>query len=93
MTERFTPQQIVQILQTPLGKDYFIDDKVVIAERKKIQKKYNKLKETPRWFGPEEIKGTPAGKQCPDGANLIPGFTECSIEARAWWLKENVLDA
>lgn len=89
---KFTAQQIVEILKTPLGKDYWIDDPVVLAERKKIHDKYEELKSTPRLFTAEELRNTMHGKEGKD-MMLIPGFTEASIEARAWWLQENILDA
>ena len=90
---KFTPQQIVEILSTPIGRDYGSDDEAVLAERKKIDAKCSELRSAPRWFSAEELSGTWAGAQHPDGAHLIPDFTECSIEARAWWLRGNVLDA
>lgn len=90
---KFTAQQIVQILKTPLGRDYFIDDEIVLAERKKISERYEELKETPRFFTAEEIGGRKFDHIKPgEGGMLVPGYEECSIEARAWWLKENVLE-
>lgn len=41
---KFTPEQIVQILETPLGKAYHIEDEVVLVERKRIHERYEELK-------------------------------------------------
>ena len=65
---KLTPQQIVQILETPVGVARHIDarhikDEVVLAERERIFNRYEKIK----WK---------------------MGFTDASIQARAWWVEE-----
>ena len=92
-TARFTAEQVVQIIETPLGRRPILDDDlglVVVQERKKVHEKYKELKTTPRWFPPEELKHYPGHADKPGGAMLIPDFSECLIGARAWWLRENV---
>lgn len=94
MGSPFTAQQVAQIVSTPLGRDAFITDELVLVERKKISEKYSELKSTKRWFSVTEFKRTGnlwALNQYPEGADLLPDYTEASIEARAWWLTENVL--
>jgi len=84
---KLTPQQIVETLSTPLGRNYFIQDETVLAERKRIRAKYEELQSIPIWCPGRGPKGEHDGP----GAMLTPGFEYASIEARAWWLQENVL--
>jgi hypothetical protein len=90
---KFTAQQIVQIISDGIGTSHSVIDEVVINERLKITDKYRELKHTRRFFSKEEIAAcNPASlKEHPNGGMLLPGFSECSIEARAWWLTENIL--
>ena len=90
---KFTPQQIVQIISDGVGTSHSVTDEVAINERLKILDKYRELKHTRRWFSKEEIaEVNPASlKLLPDGGMMLPGFSECSLKARAWWLTENVL--
>lgn len=84
---KFTAEQIAQILETPLGRTYHITDPVVLAERAKITKAYENPKR--RFFKPEEL--CPGIRERhPDGAVLIPSFEECSLRARADWIRENL---
>jgi hypothetical protein len=88
----FTARQIADILGNL--RDNMLTDPVVLAERKKINAKYSVLKGTKRWWSAEELKQEGnlwALKQHPEGADLVPGFTWCARESRAWWITENLL--
>lgn len=83
---KFTPQQVVQILQTPLGRSYEPFDDTVLAERAKISAKYEELGNTKIWFPDRGPQGAHHGP----GAWLYPGMSFCITEARAWWLRNNI---
>ena len=65
-------ERVLRVLETPLGELYLEQDEWVIEQRKLISKHYNSLKSNP-W---------------PEYDNLIPGYQECSLRARATWLKD-----
>ena len=90
MEHKFTAKQIIEVLATT----FLSDDETVRAERLKISEKYSELKRTPRWHSTEELaeKYPWALKTTPKGGELLPGFEECAIESKVWWLNENVLD-
>jgi len=83
---KFTPQQVVQILQTPLGRSYEPFDDTVLAERAKISAKYEELENTKIWFPDRGPQGAHHGP----GAWLYPGMSFCITEALAWWLRNNI---
>lgn len=72
---RFSPQEIIKILETPLGRTYDDLDERILEQRKRVSEKYQELNRTKIWI--------PRSK-----AWLIPNFTYCSLEARSWWFKE-----
>jgi hypothetical protein len=90
---KFTAQQIVQTISDGIGTSHLVTDEVVINERLKIADKYRELKYTERFFSKEELQEhfPHMLSNHPKGGMMLPGFEECSIEARAWWLTENVL--
>lgn len=72
---KFSPQEIIKILETPLGRSYDDLDERVLEQRKRVSIKYQELNHTRIWIPRRN-------------AWLVPGFTYCSLEARSWWLKE-----